>query len=434
MAVLLFFYGTFAEANTISQLSQTIEPAIYLSENKTISGSINEYTGNMNSGSSTLTLTGEHDFLVGQGIIVQNASSDYKLNHWLRTTVTAIEGNTLTLATAATQGAWNARILHDDTEAVNRAISGKTGNIVFDFDHLNVMGVKLQSNTRYIGYNTTLYVPSAYSNVQWVQGMITTTDVEHVIFEGFVLDGGKTRDVFGDDITGVALFLALDTDYLTIRDSVFQHNHYIAVDIQGTMRHVEIRDNKMYNTDVGILAIPEWRGQLTLENAVFRNNIIKGGSSEGISIESGMYNNTGHAKNVTIIENTISDKVATGIQYGGRTIDIEITGNYIYNTNNGITTRDENLEAVENMITDGATIMNNRIRDVKYNHMILDGKNIFVDKNEFINGATAILLGRGYVDGIHISENDFINLTTSPERSIVSYKVSNHQSWGNEFR
>ncbi len=402
-----------------------IDGHVYLSQFENISNSIQEFTGSISAGSNALTINGSHDFKAGYGIAIEGASNKDYLNNWFTTQVTKVEGNTVYLSENATKNAYNIKVIHDDTQAVNEAIKNGNATYHFDLDVINVKGVNLQSNATYLGDGVQLNLPISYSAVQWVQGMILATDVSNITIEGFTIDGGKTRGVHGDDITGVALFLALDSNNITVRNNTFQNNFYIGVDFQGNIRDIQVLNNNILNTDVGILAMPEWQGVLYLENALYQGNYIDGGTSEGVSIESGMYSNPGYAKNVKIIDNVIKNKSATGIQYGGRTYGMEILNNDISNSNNGITTRDENLEPVDHMTSDGAIIRGNIITNVKWNPMILDGKNITVERNTFNGGSTIILLGRGEVNGIMISNNIFNNITTSPEQSIIKLKTSN---------
>lgn len=85
------------------------------------SGSINRYAGSITSGTTTLTLTGSHDFIINQGILVKGAGSS---GGNLLTKVVAVSGTQITLQDAASTGigAITNNVQHDDTVALQTAV------------------------------------------------------------------------------------------------------------------------------------------------------------------------------------------------------------------------------------------------------------------------------------------------------------------------
>jgi hypothetical protein len=83
-------------------------------------------TGSISAGSNSLTVTSGSAWVVGQGIQVVNAGTGGTAP--LLTTVTAISGNTLTLAAAAITTQSSATVLADDTAAIQAAFAACWNN------------------------------------------------------------------------------------------------------------------------------------------------------------------------------------------------------------------------------------------------------------------------------------------------------------------
>jgi len=408
---------------------------VYLSSFSNISGSLKEYTGSISGGSGVLTLsTSAHDYKVGHGIAIKGAGNNKETNYWLITTVKAVDGNKLTLSTNASASVSGALVLHDDTKAVNSAIA--TGNAIYYFDipQMNIKGLNLKSNAVYDGMGTAvLTLPVIYSSVPWVQSMISAEDQTNVTFRNFTLDGGKTRGVYANDQVGVSLMLVLDSTKTKIQNNTFRNNGYISINLQSKVNDILIEDNTILNTDIGIMAMPEWLGNLYLENAVFQNNYMDGGTSEGISIVSGMRENVGYAKNITIHQNVIKNKLANGIQYGSRTSNIVISENEITKCNNGISSIDPNLEKRDNMTSTNADIIKNKVYNNKWSNFVLDGTDVFVANNEISDGNNVLVLGRLFIDTVTVESNKFINTSVALSPAIHIYNLKNGTIKNNVF-
>ena len=366
-------------------------------------------------GSNVIELTTtSHDFEAGQGILIQSAGNDSSMNNWLKTTVTAVNGNQLTLATTAKGGAYSTSVLHDDTDAVNAAISTGKSVYYFDVPEMNVKGVKLKSNTMYNGLDIcTLYLPMAYSDVPYVQQMIEVDGVDNVTFKNFTVDGNKSKGLYATTEVGVILMKITWASGINVIDNTFQNSGYLAVNMRTTVSDILVEGNTILGTDVGIYAMPEYMGSLYLDNAVFRNNYIDGGTSEAISISSGLWNNVGYANNVLIENNVMKNKSATCVQLGSRTTNITVRNNDISGSNHGITTMDLNLEGLEDMIAENILIEGNKIHDNTWHNLQIDGYNVTIRDNEIYNGNDVLMLGRTYLDGAVVENNIFTNVGTS---------------------
>lgn len=87
------------------------------------SGSANTYTGSINAGSRTLTLTtGSHDFVPGRGISIPGAGV---AGATLVTTVSSVQGSSgnITIADAASTIASSVTVSHDESLAIQNAVS-----------------------------------------------------------------------------------------------------------------------------------------------------------------------------------------------------------------------------------------------------------------------------------------------------------------------
>lgn len=408
---------------------------VYLSSFSNISGSLKEFTGSIGAGSSVLTLsTSAHDFKVGHGIAIKSAGNNKETNYWLITTVKAVDGNKLTLSTNASTSASGVMVLHDDTKAVNSAIS--TGNAIYYFDipQMNIKGLSLKSNAIYDGMGkAVLNLPVIYSSAPWVQSMVSAEDQTNITFRNFTLDGGKTRGVYANDQVGVSLLLVLDSTKIKVQNNTFRNNGYISINLQSKVNDILIENNTILNTDIGIMAMPEWLGNLYLENAVFQNNYMDGGTSEGISIVSGMRENPGYAKNITIHKNVIKNKLANGIQYGSRTSNIVISENDISKCNNGISSIDPNLEKRDNMTSTNADIIKNKVYNNKWSNFVLDGTDVYVANNEISDGNNVLVLGRLFIDNVTVDSNKFINTSIALSPAIHIYNLKNGNIKNNVF-
>ncbi len=97
------------------------------------SGSVQTTTGTIAKGSNQLTVVSPIDFRVGQRIFVKNASTNYYVDTLivdLYTSITAINGNTITLADPAKAAATNTLVEHDDGSIINQAIAEAPNNSV----------------------------------------------------------------------------------------------------------------------------------------------------------------------------------------------------------------------------------------------------------------------------------------------------------------
>ena len=121
------------------------------------SGSSESTTGSITAGSSVLTLASPIDFQNGQGISVAGAGTSGAL---LVTSIASGAGTTtLTLAESAATTVSNAQILHDDSAAINAALSALSlttgGTIYFPDGVYYCNGPATTTN----GYNTILALP-----------------------------------------------------------------------------------------------------------------------------------------------------------------------------------------------------------------------------------------------------------------------------------
>ena len=408
---------------------------IYLSNAADISGSITDYTGNINAGSNVLALsTSNHDFKVGHGISIEGAGNSNETNNWLVTKVTAVNGNQLTLSSSAAGSATGTSVIHDDTQAVNAVISRGSGTYYFDIEHMNVKGLQLQSNAVYDGMGTcTLYMPMTYSAVSYVQQMIEIERKTNVTFRNFTVDGNKSKGLFGTTQVGVMMIKSTFSSEINILNNTFMNSAFSAVNFRSTNSDILVEGNTILNVDVGIYAMPEWGGDLNLENAVYRNNYIDGGTSEAISISSGMWNNKGTVNNILIENNVMKNKSATALQLGSRTTNITVRNNEISHSNHGITTLDSNLEQLENLIARNIRIIGNKIHDNTWHNLIMDGYDVYIADNEIYNGNDTMLLGFNYLSGATVENNTFTNAGTV-FGALSIFSADNAAINGNTFR
>jgi hypothetical protein len=112
--------STALAAATKAYVDSLREPGIYRPESYGASGSAVTTSGNITSGSNQLTVASASTFAAGQGIRVVGAGAS---GAWLITSITSIAGNILTLATTASTPVSGALVTHDDTVAIQTALT-----------------------------------------------------------------------------------------------------------------------------------------------------------------------------------------------------------------------------------------------------------------------------------------------------------------------
>lgn len=379
-----------------------------------ISGSLDTFTASVCAGVNQITVAG-HDFKPGQGIAIKDAGTSSNTNGWLITEVANVDGNTITIADTPSNNVQFTTVQHDDTKAVNELILTSLGTIYFDIPTMYACGIELKSNINYDGMGMCKILCPVYRSTENnITPLINAKEKRNIKFSGFVIDGGKSRGVKGNSIFGVVLLLLDDVSDVIVENNTFQDNYYGSIMMHHKAKNVSIRNNKIFDTDVGVMGLPLWQGSLNLDNITIDNNEITGGTSEGISIESGMYvYQNGYANDVSILNNTIKNKASTAIVYGSRTSNSRVMGNTIENCLNGITTRDPALEPEQGFISKSNEIAGNTIRGIKYAGMLIDGYNTKISTNKFFDTDEALILGTLYTDDLEVSENKFENCSIS---------------------
>jgi parallel beta-helix repeat protein len=156
----------------------------------------------------------------------------------------------------------------------------------------------------------------------------------NVTIEGLKIDGNKDNTPggvgFGITLIDVLVAAAATSENIIIKNNYILNNHHGAISINGdgSIDNIIVDGNIIDTTDCGVFASIK-----TLTNLNVINNLIKNGTSEGVSMW-GLTSNKQGEKFINIANNIIHDKMG-GIQlrWGNLTT---ITGNTIYDCNNGI--------------------------------------------------------------------------------------------------
>jgi hypothetical protein len=138
----------------------TLPPATVLVTDFKASGSKQTFLGGITAGSTSLTLTsGTHDFKVGQGISIVGAGALAVIDagsNLLVSSITAIAGAVITIADAATHTVSGAVVKHDDTVAIQTAITSiwtaGGGTVLFPAGYYRV-------NNGFTDFNSILKIP-----------------------------------------------------------------------------------------------------------------------------------------------------------------------------------------------------------------------------------------------------------------------------------
>lgn len=155
------------------------------------SGSANTYTGTIASGSQTLTLTtSSHDFVAGQGISIPGAGAAAAT---LVTTVSAVSGATVTVATAASTTATAVTVSHDDTVAIQAAITAagvNGGEVTFPcltYKVTSTIVISELSNIHLVGNGSTITLPFYEDFIDIFRVRLS----DNISIQGFTLIGTK---------------------------------------------------------------------------------------------------------------------------------------------------------------------------------------------------------------------------------------------------
>lgn len=366
-----------------------------------ISGSINSYTGNIKA--NLLTITSSHDFQVGQGIAIKNAGTYH--DGWLRTTITAINGNTLTLQNSASSNASNTLVNHDDSVAVQTAVNNLTDDILlFDYIHLNLEDISLKSDVIYDGNECCVFTP-LYCNQnspKYIWSIFKITDKENITFKNFEHNGGKKLGVNSNDQFGTCFMLSLNITHCIFDNNFVHDNFYAAYRMLDTQKNISITNNTVNFTDVAFCFMPQYKGTAHIENILIEGNKIDGTgcNSEAIAFLPAAYNwknySTGavlaSSKNITIKNNYIIKPTRINLVYGAISENVLIEGN-TFSAAIAISTYDNALELKDGSgviqpswcTANRIVINNNHFIYTLYEAIRLSGINVLCVGNTFSN-------------------------------------------------
>lgn len=416
--ICLFMLIIFSGITTLANAEETV----YLSHRKDISNSITKCYGSIEKGSNQLFINDNQEYKAGYGIAIRYAGNNQLFEGWLITEVVEVKGNILILKDNAANSVSGTDVYHDDSAAINRAIQDAAGTVIFDIDGVYASQIKLESNKKYLGKNECLIFAPLYLNqIKFIMPIISINDVSNITVDGLTIENGKYRGVNTNKMLGASSITISDSDRITISDNTLMNNNYVAVQMIGRNTNISVKGNKIIDTDVGVEALPQWQGSMNLDNIIIENNYIEGGTSEGISVESGMYRYLGsYAKNIKIINNYITGKESTAINYGSRTLDSEICGNTIKNCLNGITTRDRCLEPLQSLISNNISINGNQIDNCTWMGINVEGETIEIKNNNFSNMVESLIIGElTTVKNTTIDNNSFVNCSVEYGHNII---------------
>lgn len=199
-------------------------------------------TGNITSGSSTLTVAAIKDFQIGQWITVVGAATT---DDALRAEITNIVGTTITLSASASVTVSNAKVRHDNTPAINAALSyivatgGGTLIVPYDTAQYFISG-PLQTSVNGTNPNCQIPIPLVQASSKMVslkimgsstvnlsaEGADTTIvrNTQGVIFESTIRGSGTTPSVistpwYNSGLAGNKNYLNLHIENLIVRTS-----------------------------------------------------------------------------------------------------------------------------------------------------------------------------------------------------------------------
>jgi hypothetical protein len=312
-----------------------------LSNYANMSNSITSYTGNLSG--STLTLSSSHDFVIGQGIAVKDAGT-YR-DGWLKTTVTNLAGNVVTLADSGYTVS-SKTVEHDDTSAIQNAIDTTTKEVmIWDITHAYIHDLVMPSNLAHYGNGCTLYTPK-YANatlVGTIWTMLRFETASNISMVNFNSNGGKLYGAGGNDQYGTNIIQANSISNALFTKFNVEENWYSFARHTGTVDTVSYEHCNIYQTDVGIGFQPIYHESINVSNIKIDNCDIVSVScnSEAITFPVGYYkwaerNNISNVYttcgNIEITNNNIDKSNRTGILVGALTDGMLIRGNTFNNT------------------------------------------------------------------------------------------------------
>lgn len=313
-----------------------------LSNYPNISASNNYYTGNMSG--NTLTMTTAHDFEVGHGIYIGNDGDD-RIN-WLVSTVTAVSGNTLTLANSGTYS--SAVVGHDDSVAVQNAIDSTQKDVlVWDLSPLCIHDLSLKSNLHHFGNGCELYSPKYLyqTTPNRIWGMFNLDEIINISMIDFNVDGGKQYGVgtaYIQDQYGTSIILSTGLEKALFLNFNVIENYYVANRMLNRQHDIKFLHCSIEQTDVAICFMPEWLKTSMIQNIdIYKCHIHSVDcNSEAIAFIPAWYkwiNNTtqevlAYSRNIRIIDNYIVKKNRVALSIGALSQNVDVIGNYIEGT------------------------------------------------------------------------------------------------------
>jgi polygalacturonase len=295
------------------------------------SGSAQSTTGSIGVGSRQLTLAAAIDFQNGQGINITGAGSS---GGALITTIIAGGGTTaLTLAATASTSVSGGTVRHDDTAAINTAISvvSNSGN---GFVYLPA-GLYRTSSTVTLPYGVSLRGENSASTTIKITANVTDVSFTGGTDEinGLTLDGGSVSG------SSSSYGILVTTPNVYIHDLIIQNftsNEGVGVRVINTNN---VRVSNCIITKIGNSTMPNY-----------------GGYGQGVYIGVNAYN-------ITVDHNTISYTYGTGaVGVFAPTSDVTIEDNNISNT------RYQGIEGYE-LMGSGNENVNCRILNNILNHI-----------------------------------------------------------------
>lgn len=225
----------------------------------------------------------------------------------------------------------------DETIKLQKAFASSYDIIVDNGTYITNDDIIISSSKKVIGEKGSV--------IKAKQGMLVGTHIlriesDNVEIQGLTIDGNIVENPIGATYganQGITLLQIYDSSTVLIKESTFQNNAYLGIQIIGTNSNEDIIENlifdknNFYNIDCGIISLG---GNYILQNSKFINNTFNGHSkSEGISLF-----HTGLSKSILIDNNIILNKTQGNAIYlnNGTGENIIVTNNVVNNCASGV--------------------------------------------------------------------------------------------------
>jgi hypothetical protein len=303
----------------------------------------------------------------------------------------------------------------DSSVAINKAIQyAKTNNISsvdFGSGKYYAKDISLESNITYFSTSDAELIASPDTKL-W-HSVLSATNKENITIKGLTINGNKDV-VPGNTSQGSPLISLSTSNEVSINNCYLYNNQYLGILIQNNCNYLNIKNNKIYDTDCGIMS-----AHAASSNLLIDGNTIYGSKENQFSEPIAIFNaNTnGLAHDITITNNTVHDKLnASGIFVVNST-KVLIKGNTVYNTCTGINIGvDGGMSGDKVSASSDITITENNIYNCS-GGITGELKNSLVSKNTLnnLNGTGIWLLTKNVLSPISndtITDNTITNINS----------------------